>query len=101
MYLDASAYDAMLQQIIYRICQYESRSGDSGMKRSELFDWYIESQEDQITTEADLGHCSKLIRSVIHRMLTKDHSLLLLQTLEGEEEDGDPLLTVSPQFKNY
>jgi hypothetical protein len=72
------------------------------MQRSAIFDWFIESREDEISSEEDLAHHGKLIRSVVNRMMIKDKSLLQLDSFEETDEDNeDPLLTVSPHHKTY
>lgn len=77
--MEANVYDALSQQIIYKITQQELRLNQSGMKRSDIFDWYLGTQEEHINTEEDLAHYGKLIRSVVHRMNSRDCSLLIIQ----------------------
>ncbi|KNC96457.1 MCM DNA helicase complex subunit MCM6 [Spizellomyces punctatus DAOM BR117] len=102
--LSAEEYARIVQSILLHIHQAQT-SGTPGLKRSELVEWYLESQEDLIETEQELFLQRKIVKSVLRRMVQREGLLLELRDqtrLDGDDDeqvgDHDPVLVVSPNY---
>lgn len=105
--LTAEEYHKIIQSLILQIRRHERETSTTGMTRSQIINWYMETLEDagEINTEADVSLHRKKIKSVLSRMIKKENILLELQdetrvdldTLEiGTSED--PVLVISPSY---
>jgi DNA replication licensing factor MCM6 len=67
--LTAEEYQRIVQQVIFEIRKYERETGEAGMHRSRLVDWYLESKEAEIESEEQVVHYRKMIKSVLNRLV--------------------------------
>ncbi|XP_055385903.1 DNA replication licensing factor Mcm6 [Condylostylus longicornis] len=82
---------------------------DSGIRRNDVINWYLEQVSDQIDTEEELISRKTLIEKVIDRLIYHDQVIIPLKTTglksqtkasteSTEEEEEDPLLVVHPNY---
>lgn len=78
---------------------------DSGIRRSQLVNWYLEDIESEIDSEAELLERKTIVEKVIYRLIHHDYVLIQLdQTgLRGHSDDrlvveDDPILVVHPNY---
>lgn len=83
------------------------RSSGTGMKRSDLVNWYLEEVSDQIESENELIEHKTLIEKIIDRLVYHDQVILILRasdfakTPSSESSllvDTDPILVVHPSY---
>ncbi|KAJ3092234.1 MCM DNA helicase complex subunit mcm6 [Quaeritorhiza haematococci] len=104
--LPAAEYDRITKQIILKINQNEKRTGEEGMRRSEIIEWYLEEREKQMESQEDFHRETKVIKAVLVRMIKKEKSLLVLKAptdidAAGEPQpEADPLLAVHPNCRD-
>lgn len=107
--LSAEEYQKIVGQIIIEIKKAERESGELGLHRSRVIDWYLELKEPEIETEDQINFHRKLIKSVLNRLIRKDSVLIEIQdrtrmneeadsTLDPEILDNDPLLMIHPNY---
>ncbi|KAI9000197.1 MCM2/3/5 family-domain-containing protein [Gaertneriomyces semiglobifer] len=113
--LSAEEYQRIVHALLLQIKKADQESGEAigvGMKRSEVIDWYLEMLEEEglMDTEEQLLYQRKLIKSVLNRLVKKDHVLLEVQdqTRLGSDEDPDtaadtnsktdPVLVIHPNY---
>ncbi|XP_073971809.1 minichromosome maintenance 6 [Rhodnius prolixus] len=77
----------------------------TGVRKSEVVNWYLEQVSHLIETEAELVEKKSLIEKVLDRLIYHDHVVIsLTQTsatepeAEEDEEDNDPILVVHPNY---
>lgn len=105
--LSSEEYKKILNSVIMQIRRSQLRTKVAGMKRSSLIQWYMETAEESesIVDEESLLRQRKIIKSVLKRLVEKEHFLLEVrdQTVLGEvdeEMDEDPVLVIAPSY-NY
>ncbi|KAL5279336.1 MCM6 family protein [Megaselia abdita] len=85
----------------------EDVGSDTGMKKIEIINWYLEQVADQIETEEELIARKTLIEKVIDRLINHDQVVIPLKTTDlkkrGDSEnaddmDDDTLLVVHPNY---
>uniref|UniRef100_T1GT34 DNA helicase n=1 Tax=Megaselia scalaris TaxID=36166 RepID=T1GT34_MEGSC len=85
----------------------EDLGTDTGMKKIEIINWYLEQVADQIETEEELISRKTLIEKVIDRLINHDSVVIPLKTVElktkggaedSEDTDDDTLLVVHPNY---
>lgn len=74
-----------------------------GMHRSDIVNWYLEQISEQIDTEDELIERKTLIEKVIDRLIYHDQVIIPLRSTglsskPSDEEAGDPLLVVHPNY---
>uniref|UniRef100_A0A0A9X784 DNA replication licensing factor MCM6 n=1 Tax=Lygus hesperus TaxID=30085 RepID=A0A0A9X784_LYGHE len=88
------------------------RSGaldDSGIRRSELINWYLEQISHLIETEEELVEKKALVMKVLDRLIYHDSVIIPLTQIRGDDEreeaqaeddddEDDPLLVVHPNY---
>ncbi|RWS31530.1 zygotic DNA replication licensing factor mcm6-B-like protein [Leptotrombidium deliense] len=102
--LSYDKYKAMANIMVIHLRREERELADSeseGITRSKLIEWYLEQCADAIETEAELINRKILCDKVIDRLISVDQILIPLkasQAMETDEEDGDPILVVHPNY---
>lgn len=84
---------------------------DTGMRRSDMVNWYLEQVSDQIESEEELIERKTLVEKVIDRLIYHDQVIIPLKTTglksklsrssgqtEMDESEDDPLLVVHPNY---
>lgn len=79
-------YTSILTALVHRI-NFEETSTGSGVEEQELITWYLESKEDEISTEEELEAERALVGKVLKRMV-KDNVIMQIRG-EGLVDDGD------------
>ena len=69
--LSAEEYHKIVQQIMLEIKRYERESGETGIHKSRLIEWYLESKESEMESEEQFISHQKMIKSVINRLVKK------------------------------
>lgn len=69
--LSAEEYRKIVQQVILQIKKQERITGNAGMTRSAIVNWYLESMEEShsIETEEAFMYQRKVIKNVINRLV--------------------------------
>jgi len=59
------------ENIVYNVvcCVWPSTDDDSGMRRSQLVNWYLEDIENEIDSEAELVERKTIVEKVIYRLI--------------------------------
>ncbi|KAJ3172881.1 MCM DNA helicase complex subunit mcm6 [Geranomyces variabilis] len=107
--LSAEEYQRIVQALLHEIRRREKEAGAEnapGVKRSQLMDWYMEMQErdDLLETEEQYSYHRKIIKSVLNRLVRKDHVLLEIhdqsRLVESEDEQysSDPVIVIQPNY---
>jgi len=81
---------------------------DSGVRRTDLVNWYLKEVESEIDSEQELIDKKMLVEKVIFRLVHHDHVLISLDQTgltskkrggEGDEvKEDDPILVVHPNY---
>eukprot|EP00743_Colponemidia_sp_Colp-15_P004628 GILK01004988.1.p1 GENE.GILK01004988.1~~GILK01004988.1.p1 ORF type:complete len:834 (+),score=187.07 GILK01004988.1:48-2504(+) len=74
----------------------QEEKGTTGMLQDEIVAWYLEERAEEIETEAQLFEETKLIRSVIGRLASRDAVLVVLNP--EEEDKAKRILAVHPNY---
>ncbi|KAI9679231.1 MAG: MCM DNA helicase complex subunit mcm6 [Caeruleum heppii] len=95
-------YMAILNQLVRRVNDSETRTGE-GVAADDLVTWYLESREEDISSEEELAREGELVGKVLRR-LVKDNILMQIRgeglvenTADDEEDDtmrGDQVVYV-------
>lgn len=95
--LSAENYHRIVQLLLLEMKHREKEEGTVGMRKSEIVEWYLTTQEDKINTEKDFMYEKKLIQSVVTRLVKKEN--ILLELRESEDDDSkDPVLVIQPNY---
>ncbi|KAJ1930374.1 MCM DNA helicase complex subunit mcm6 [Tieghemiomyces parasiticus] len=89
-------------------------SGQEGMRRSQLIEWYLEQREEALNSEEQFHYEQKLIRTVLNYLVKVENVLLAIRqggmAADGpvdidagadrpsDAEEEDPILVVHPNF---
>eukprot|EP00731_Ephydatia_muelleri_P012711 Em0007g21a len=86
-------YKSIANLLVLHLRQLEESSadGESGVKRMDLVDWYLEANEADMETIDEVREKRLLVERVIERLVQHDHVLLPLVTEEGGTEDSNPM----------
>jgi DNA replication licensing factor MCM6 len=68
------------------------------LTKGQLIQWYLESQEESINTEAELAHKERVVRAVIDRLLCKDDVLVAISTSSDSPSGDNVYLGVHPNY---
>ena len=79
--LTAESYQRIVQQVMFQIKKYERESGETGMHKSRIVDWFLESKEEEIESEEQMNQCRKMIKSVLNRLVKKVPCLLWIEKI--------------------
>ena len=91
-----------MQSLLLQIRRHERETGEAGMTRSDIINWYLEVLEgaDLIDSEEQLVYHRKLIKSVLGRLVKKENILLEIRDTtrltEESETIDDPVLAINP-----
>ena len=93
-------YKSIANLLVLHLRQLEENSadGESGVKRMDLVDWYLEANEADMETIDEVKEKRLLVEKVIERLVHHDHVLLPLVTEESGTEDSNPYLVVHPNY---
>jgi hypothetical protein len=69
--LTAEDYQRIVHQIVFQIKKYERETHETGMHKSALVDWYLESKEAELDSEEQILYQRKLIKSILNRLVKK------------------------------
>ncbi|KAI8819893.1 MCM2/3/5 family-domain-containing protein [Fimicolochytrium jonesii] len=107
--LSSEDYQRIVQSVLLYIRkrQAETASEIPGVKKSELIDHYISTQEEDnlIETEEQYQYHKKMFKSILSRLVQKEHILLEIHDQsrldEGTDEtmmDEDPIMVIQPNY---
>ena len=106
-------YSRMQKMLVMHILRVEEKQKTefSGVKMSDLIDWYLEEREGDIQTEEQLVQEQNTVKLVIKRMINQESILLPVKSAGWQPEtsaesssaavdstDSDPLLMVHPNY---
>jgi len=91
-------YTQMLQRLCLHIKHEEKLTTKSGMKQSDLVNWYLEEHSDTIEDMDELNRLKRLVETVIHKLVTDDGVLQIVGDYEeGNEENR--VIMVNPNHE--
>ena len=78
----------------------ESDSGDSDNtpKRSDVINWYLEEQMEDITSQDELVEHKQIVEKVVDNLIYKDQVLVAITNQTKGGEEFDPFLVVHPNY---
>lgn len=83
----------------------EGTAAESGLRTSDVVNWYLTEIESEIETEAALETETFVVKCVIDRLVKNDGVLLALkdpvlteESLKAPEDEADPYLVVHPNY---
>ncbi|XP_074653745.1 zygotic DNA replication licensing factor mcm6-B-like [Tubulanus polymorphus] len=85
----------------------EESDQESGLRHSEIVNWYLKEIESEIETEAELIEKKTLVEKMIYRLIHHDHVIIQLSkqglkqkrgTDESVADETDPILVVHPNY---
>lgn len=104
--LSYEAYKSLSNLLIMYLLKEEGKAeekSESGIKRTDLINWYLKEIESEIETEEELIIKKLTVEKVIDRLIQHDQVVIALskQGLKGDSEmmeDDDPILVVHPNY---
>ncbi|KAJ3289056.1 MCM DNA helicase complex subunit mcm6 [Borealophlyctis nickersoniae] len=99
MVLQANAYQRIVQAVIHQIRLHEHETGNAGMTRSAIIDWYMEfrNEEEEFEDEESFHRERTIITSILKRLVEKENILIELRD-EEKENGNDPTLVIQPNY---
>ena len=81
----------------------EGDSADKTPKRSDVINWYLEEQIDDITSQDELVEHKQIVEKVVDNLIYKDHVLVPITNNQQlkENETHDPFLVVHPNYVHH
>merc|ERR1712203_1128607 len=79
------------------ITEGEAGDGDNTPKRSDVINWFLEEQIDDITSQEEMVEQKQIVEKVVDRLIYQDQVLVALANSKGGEEH-DPFLVVHPNY---
>jgi len=76
----------------------ESGDSDSTPKRSDVINWYLEEQIDDITSQDELVEHKQIVEKVVDNLVYKDQVLVAITNTTKGGEEFDPFLVVHPNY---
>ena len=76
----------------------EGDSEDNTPKRSDVINWYLEEQIDDITSQDELVEHKQIVEKVVDNLIYKDQVLVALTSNTKDGETYDPFLVVHPNY---
>jgi len=110
MKLSYEDYKHMANLLVLHMRRVEEHSvddEDSGVRRSQLVEWYLTEIQADIESEVELIEKKMIVEKVIYRLVHHDHVLIQLEKTglrkrEKDQEDSvvedDPILVVHPNY---
>jgi len=88
------------QRIGQMLAKYLAQQEDAGeeVKEEDLIAWYMETVEDQITTEAELFEQQHLCQLIISRLVDKDRVIVVARPSEDPMRPEHRVLVKHPNF---
>ena len=80
--------------------EIEGADGDTDKtpKRSDVINWYLEEQIDDITSQDELVEHKQIVEKVVDNLIYKDQVLVALNNTAKDGETFDPFLVVHPNY---
>ena len=76
----------------------ESGDGDNTPKRSDVINWYLEEQIEDLTSQAEVAEHKQIIEKVVDRLIYQDQVLVAITNPTKGGEEFDPFLVVHPNY---
>ena len=76
----------------------ESGEGDNTPRRSDVINWFLEEQIDDITSQDEMAEQKQIVEKVVDRLIYQDQVLVALANTSKGGEDFDPFLVVHPNY---
>jgi len=76
----------------------DSGDSDSTPKRSDVINWYLEEQIDDITSQDELVEHKQIVEKVVDNLVYKDQVLVAITNTTKGGEEFDPFLVVHPNY---
>ncbi|CAH3130966.1 unnamed protein product [Pocillopora meandrina] len=95
-------YRSMARSVAGYLRAEEERGDDTGIRRSDVVNWYLKTIEKDIDTEEELAEKKVILDKVLDRLITSDNVILALKEWGTSQEDyvpseeEDPFLVVHP-----
>jgi len=80
------------------VLEGESGDGDHTPKRSDVINWYLEEQIDDITSQEEMAEQKHIVEKVVDRLIYQDQVLVALANTNKGGEEFDPFLVVHPNY---
>merc|ERR1711936_662473 len=72
------------------VLEGESGDGDHTPKRSDVINWYLEEQIDDITSQEEMAEQKHIVEKVVDRLIYQDQVLVALANTNKGGEEFDP-----------
>ena len=72
--------------------------GDNTPKRSDVINWFLEEQIDDITSQEEMVEQKQIVEKVVDRLIYQDQVLVALANTNKGGEEFDPFLVVHPNY---
>jgi len=81
-------YEKIAQMIMQFFREYERQYGrpENGIKQGEIVNFYLENNMDTIDSEEELVKMSKVVHSIIQRLITQERALVIISDNEDYKE---------------
>ncbi|EPZ36218.1 DNA replication licensing factor Mcm6 domain-containing protein [Rozella allomycis CSF55] len=90
-FISYDEYIKISQLLIFHI----KKSEETGIKKSQVIDWFLEQSEDEIHSEQDLIDLTKKVKGIIERLIHKDSVLI---EFKSDDDSQDYPLVVHPNY---
>merc|ERR1711990_222557 len=80
------------------ITEGEAGDGDNTPKRSDVINWFLEEQIDDITSQEEMVEQKQIVEKVVDRLIYQDQVLVALANTNKGGEEFDPFLVVHPNY---
>merc|ERR1712203_193285 len=80
------------------ITEGEAGDGDNTPKRSDVINWFLEEQIDDITSQEEMVEQKQIVEKVVDRLIYQDQVLVALANTNKGGEEVDPFLVVHPNY---
>ena len=80
------------------ITEGESGDGDNTPKRSDVINWFLEEQIDDIGSQDEMAEQKQIVEKVVDRLIYQDQVLVALANSNKGGEEHDPFLVVHPNY---
>ena len=72
--------------------------GDNTPKRSDVINWFLEEQIEDITSQDEMAEQKQIVEKVVDRLIYQDQILVALANTNKGGEEFDPFLVVHPNY---
>ena len=80
------------------ITEGETGDGDNTPKRSDVINWFLEEQIDDIASQDEMAEQKHIVEKVVDRLIYQDQVLVALANTNKGGEEYDPFLVVHPNY---